>query len=113
MLNKNFLSLNASCPHTWYPNAQRKNRNVILHVGPTNSGKTHHALKQLESSSSGIYCGPLRLLAREVANRLNKEKVPIDLITGQETEEVDGAKHKAVTVEMADVTSDYDCAIIE
>ncbi|GFZ08881.1 ATP-dependent RNA helicase [Actinidia rufa] len=113
MLNKNFLSLNASCPHTWYPNARRKNRNVILHVGPTNSGKTHHALKQLESSSSGIYCGPLRLLAREVANRLNKEKVPIDLITGQETEEVDGAKHKAVTVEMADVTSDYDCAIID
>ncbi|GFZ08876.1 ATP-dependent RNA helicase [Actinidia rufa] len=113
MVNKNFLSLNVSCPHTWYPNARRKNRNVILHVGPTNSGKTHHALKQLESSSSGIYCGPLRLLAREVANRLNKEKVPCDLITGQEREEVDGAKHKAVTVEMADVTSDYDCAKLD
>ncbi|CAL5337636.1 hypothetical protein CsSME_00020883 [Camellia sinensis var. sinensis] len=100
-------------PHTWYPCARRKSRNVVLHVGPTNSGKTHHALKQLESSSSGVYCGPLRLLAWEVAKRLNKAKVPCDLITGQEREEVDGAQHKAVTVEMADVTSDYDCAVID
>lgn len=100
-------------PHTWYPIARRKKRNVILHVGPTNSGKTYHALKQLELSSSGIYCGPLRLLAWEVAKRLNKAKVPCDLITGQEKEVVDGAKHKAVTVEMADVTSDYDCAVID
>ncbi|XP_052208534.1 ATP-dependent RNA helicase SUV3, mitochondrial isoform X2 [Diospyros lotus] len=100
-------------PHTWYLNARRKKRNVVLHVGPTNSGKTHQALKQLESSSSGIYCGPLRLLAWEVAKRLNKAKVPCDLITGQEREEVDGAKHKAVTVEMADVAHDYDCAIVD
>ncbi|XP_010256133.1 PREDICTED: ATP-dependent RNA helicase SUV3, mitochondrial isoform X6 [Nelumbo nucifera] len=71
-------------PHTWYPNARRKKRNIILHVGPTNSGKTHHALKQLERSSSG-----------------------------QEKEEIDGAKHKSVTVEMADVTSDYHCAVID
>ncbi|KAG8658689.1 DExH-box ATP-dependent RNA helicase DExH16, mitochondrial isoform X2 [Manihot esculenta] len=100
-------------PHTWYPKARKKRRKVILHVGPTNSGKTHNALKQLESSPSGIYCGPLRLLAWEVAKRLNKANVPCDLITGQEREEVDGAKHKAVTVEMADVTSDYSCAVVD
>ncbi|XP_059293855.1 ATP-dependent RNA helicase SUV3, mitochondrial isoform X1 [Lycium ferocissimum] len=100
-------------PHTWYPQARKKNRNVFLHVGPTNSGKTYYALKQLESSSSGAYCGPLRLLAWEVAKRLNKSNVPCDLITGQEREEVEGARHKSVTVEMADVASDYDCAIID
>lgn len=100
-------------PHTWYPNARKKQRKVFLHVGPTNSGKTYHALKRLESSSSGVYCGPLRLLAWEVAKRLNKARVPCDLITGQEKDEVDGAKHKAVTVEMADVTSDYECAVID
>lgn len=61
----------------------------------------------------GIYCGPLRLLAWEVAERLNKAKVPCDLLTGQEREEVDGAKHKAVTVEMADVTSNYSCAVVD
>ncbi|XP_010532567.1 PREDICTED: DExH-box ATP-dependent RNA helicase DExH16, mitochondrial isoform X1 [Tarenaya hassleriana] len=102
-----------TCPHLWYPVARKKNRKVILHVGPTNSGKTYQALKQLERSSSGIYCGPLRLLAWEVAKRLNKAMVPCDLITGQEKELVEGAKHKAVTVEMADVTSVYDCAIVD
>lgn len=61
----------------------------------------------------GVYCGPLRLLAWEVAKRLNKANVPCDLITGQEKELVEGANHKAVTVEMADVTSVYDCAIID
>ena len=63
--------------------------------------------------SAGIYCGPLRLLAWEIAKRLNKAKVPCSLITGQERDEVDGAKHKAVTVEMADVSSNYHCAVID
>ncbi|PON80013.1 Helicase, C-terminal [Parasponia andersonii] len=111
--NSKFDFLDLTRPHTWYPNARRKRRKVILHMGPTNSGKTHHALKRLESSASGIYCAPLRLLAWEVAKRLNKAKVPCDLVTGQEKEEVDGAKHKAVTVEMADVTASYDCAVID
>ncbi|CAH8276649.1 unnamed protein product [Arabidopsis lyrata] len=102
-----------TCPHTWYPIARKKKRKVILHVGPTNSGKTYSALKHLEQSSSGVYCGPLRLLAWEVAKRLNKANVPCDLITGQEKDLVEGATHKAVTVEMADVTSVYDCAIID
>ncbi|KAI3837614.1 hypothetical protein MKX03_029739 [Papaver bracteatum] len=100
-------------PHTWYPVARRKKRNVVLHVGPTNSGKTYQALKQLESSSSGLYCGPLRLLAWEVAKKLSKAKVPCDLITGQEREEVEGAKHKSATVEMADLSSDYQCAVVD
>ncbi|GKV42413.1 hypothetical protein SLEP1_g49822 [Rubroshorea leprosula] len=68
----------------WYPTARRKKRKVFLHVGPTNGGKTYHALKQLESSTSG-----------------------------QERDEVDGARHKGVTVEMADVTSHYHCAVID
>ncbi|KAJ1293628.1 hypothetical protein BS78_01G083400 [Paspalum vaginatum] len=100
-------------PHTWYLKAREKKRNVFLHVGPTNSGKTFNALKRLEASSSGVYCGPLRLLAREVAQRLNKVNVPCNLITGQERDEIEGAKHSSVTVEMADVTTDYQCAVID
>ncbi|XP_052147424.1 ATP-dependent RNA helicase SUV3, mitochondrial [Oryza glaberrima] len=100
-------------PHIWYPNAREKKRNVFLHVGPTNSGKTHNALKRLEASTSGVYCGPLRLLAREVAQRLNKANVPCNLITGQEREEIEGAKHSSVTVEMADMTTEYQCAVID
>ncbi|CAL4919027.1 unnamed protein product [Urochloa decumbens] len=100
-------------PHMWYPKAREKKRNVYLHVGPTNSGKTYNALKRLEASSSGLYCGPLRLLAREVAQRLNKANVPCNLITGQERDEIEGAKHSSVTVEMADVTTEYQCAVID
>lgn len=100
-------------PHTWYPNARSKKRNVFLHVGPTNSGKTYTALKRLESSSSGVYCGPLRLLAWEVAKRLNKANVPCNLVTGQERDAIDGAMHSSVTVEMVDVTAEYQCAIID
>lgn len=48
-----------------------------------------------------------------MAKRLNKANVPCDMITGQEREEIDDAKHKAMTVEMADVTSDYHCAVID
>lgn len=100
-------------PHTWYPLARKKKRNVVLHVGPTNSGKTYQALKKLVLSSSGVYCGPLRLLAWEVAERLNKENVPCSLITGQEREEIAGAEHRAMTVEMADVTREYKCGVID
>jgi len=60
-----------------------------------------------------VYCGPLRLLAREVAQRLNKINVPCNLITGQERDEIEGAKHTSVTVEMAEVTTEYQCAVID
>lgn len=102
-----------TCPHTWYPIARKKKRRVLLHVGPTNSGKTYNALKQLQLSSSGIYCGPLRLLAWEVADKLIKTNVPCSLITGQERKEIDGAKHVAMTVEMADISREYECAVID
>ncbi|KAK9086927.1 hypothetical protein Syun_029321 [Stephania yunnanensis] len=73
-------------------------------------------LRQFSSSSkdSGkLDFTDLTLLAWEVAKRLNKANVPCDLITGQEREEIEGAKHKSVTVEMADVASDYQCAVID
>jgi hypothetical protein len=35
-------------------------------------------------SRSGVYCGPLRLLACEVSDRMNAEGLPCRLVTGQE-----------------------------
>ncbi|KAL8479813.1 hypothetical protein ACS0TY_026671 [Phlomoides rotata] len=80
MQNRNFTdwSTNIRRPHTWYPVARRKKKKVTLHVGPTNRGKTYHALKQLELSSSGIHCGPLRLLAWEIAHQQEIENLPKD-----------------------------------
>ncbi|PIL22347.1 hypothetical protein GSI_15035 [Ganoderma sinense ZZ0214-1] len=50
-------------------------RKFIMHVGPTNSGKTHNALRALAASKRGVYAGPLRLLAFEIFDRLNKGQI--------------------------------------
>lgn len=46
-------------------------RKFILHLGPTNSGKTHSALKEFTSAGNGIYCSPLRMLAGEIYRKTN------------------------------------------
>lgn len=54
-------------PQTWYPAARAMApRSLVAHLGPTNSGKTHAALAALAAAPSGVFCGPLRLLACEV-----------------------------------------------
>jgi ATP-dependent RNA helicase SUPV3L1/SUV3 len=62
-------------PAEQYPRARTINRKIIMHVGPTNSGKTHHALRALAAAKSGVYAGPLRLLAHEIWERLNKGQI--------------------------------------
>lgn len=57
-------------------------RTIHYHAGPTNSGKTHNALQALMKARSGLYCGPLRLLAVEIHERINAEGVLCNLLTG-------------------------------
>lgn len=72
--------------------ARSMNRNFHLHMGPTNSGKTYSALKALSKAKTGVYAGPLRLLAHEVWERINLGTVggmdgkgrPCNLLTGEE-----------------------------
>lgn len=64
-----------SYPVDLYPEARSIRRKFIMHVGPTNSGKTHMALRALAAAESGVYAGPLRLLAHEVWERLNKGQI--------------------------------------
>lgn len=54
--------------------AVRYRHPLPLPAGPTNSGKTHTALQRLQGAKSGVYCGPLRLLAMEV-RRLRRAAV--------------------------------------
>src|SRR6187399_1468732 len=59
---------------------------VTAVLGPTNTGKTHLAIERMLAHSSGIIGLPLRLLAREVYNKV-AEKVgaaAVALITGEE-----------------------------
>ena len=100
-------------PGKWYPLARTMKREIILHVGPTNSGKTHAAMERLKKSSSGAYCSPLRLLAWEISETLNKYGTKCDLVTGQELKRVEDAAHVACTVEMVDVNKVVDCAVID
>lgn len=83
-----------------------------MHVGPTNSGKTHSALQHLQSSNSGIYLGPLRLLANEIHERLS-QKIPCNLITGEQRIINPSVQHYACTVEMALLNQEFDVAIID
>ena len=53
-------------PETEFPQTRGMQRHFILHVGPTNCGKTYHALERLKEASCGVYLGPLRLLALEI-----------------------------------------------
>ena len=54
-----------------YPEARAIQRKIVFHAGPTNSGKTHHALERFLTAKTGIYCGPLKLLASEVFHKSN------------------------------------------
>ena len=102
-------------PTEWYPNARAIQREIHLHVGPTNSGKTYHALKRLEESGNGIYAGPLRLLAYEVYSRFNSKGIPCILMTGDDVRmgEGTGAELSSHTVEMVDCGRNVDVAVID
>jgi ATP-dependent RNA helicase SUPV3L1/SUV3 len=59
---------------------------VTAVLGPTNTGKTHLAIERMLAHSSGIIGLPLRLLAREVYNKIVDRAGPesVALITGEE-----------------------------
>ncbi|CEP11137.1 hypothetical protein [Parasitella parasitica] len=101
-------------PSEWFPEARQMKRKIILHVGPTNSGKTYRALKRLEGAESGIYCGPLRLLAHEIFEKMNQNGVACNLLTGEERREISPfAPLTSSTVEMASLNKTMDVAVID
>ncbi|KPI91178.1 PREDICTED: ATP-dependent RNA helicase SUV3 homolog, mitochondrial [Papilio xuthus] len=128
-------------PANWYPQARHLNRKIVFHAGPTNSGKTYHALERFLTAKSGVYCGPLKLLATEIYHKSNSKGTPCDLITGEErrhatqyqtlTENIETdnstetenyllsepeltpSSHVACTVEMTSLNDTYEVAIID
>lgn len=78
----------------------RTGQTLILHLGPTNSGKTYLALQRLAEAGSGWYLAPLRLLAYEVFETLNRDGIRCNLLTGEESIPVPGAQITASTIEM-------------
>lgn len=104
-------------PSFWYVDAREIKRKIIYHAGPTNSGKTYSALKRFQEGDSGIYCGPLKLLANEVYIKANNSGRKCDLVTGEERKFGDESgkqsDHMACTVEMANLEKTYDVAVLD
>ena len=63
-----------------------QNSRVTAVLGPTNTGKTHYAIERMLSHRTGVIGLPLRLLAREVYDRIVAIKGPsvVAMITGEE-----------------------------
>src|SRR5712675_2255420 len=85
---------------------------VTAVLGPTNTGKTHLAIERMLGHSSGIIGLPLRLLAREVYNkvaaRVGAEAVA--LVTGEEKIKLPSPRYWVSTVEA--MPRDLDVAFV-
>jgi ATP-dependent RNA helicase SUPV3L1/SUV3 len=69
-----------------FANERAPGSGVTAVLGPTNTGKTHLAIERMLAHSSGVIGLPLRLLAREVYNKIAARAGAdaVALITGEE-----------------------------
>jgi ATP-dependent RNA helicase SUPV3L1/SUV3 len=90
-------------------------RNVTAVLGPTNTGKTHLAIERMLGHETGMIGLPLRLLAREVydriASRIGADKVA--LVTGEEKIRPENARYWVSTVEAMPREIDVDFLAID
>src|SRR5262245_15473260 len=90
-------------------------RNVTAVLGPTNTGKTHLAIERMLGHDTGLIGLPLRLLAREVydkiAARVGVDKVA--LITGEEKIKPESPRYYVCTVEAMPREADVDFLAID
>jgi ATP-dependent RNA helicase SUPV3L1/SUV3 len=96
-----------------YSTSYGRNIRYVLHIGETNTGKTHHALEKMKEATSGLYLAPLRLLALEVYDKLNSEGTACSLKTGEEEKVVSNAQHISCTVEMFHEKDFYEVIVID
>jgi ATP-dependent RNA helicase SUPV3L1/SUV3 len=87
---------------------------VTAVLGPTNTGKTHLAIERMCAHSSGLIGFPLRLLAREVYDRVVKIKGPkeVALVTGEERIVPPGARWFLSTAESMPLDQGRDFAFV-
>ncbi|CUH76224.1 helicase-related protein [Tropicibacter naphthalenivorans] len=76
-------------------------KRIAAVLGPTNTGKTHYAIERMLGYRSGIIGLPLRLLAREVYDKIVGLKGPsvVALVTGEERIVPPRAQYWVCTVE--------------
>ncbi len=74
---------------------------VVAVLGPTNTGKTHYAIERMLGYRTGVIGLPLRLLAREVYDKIVAIRGPsvVALVTGEERIVPPRAQYWVCTVE--------------
>jgi ATP-dependent RNA helicase SUPV3L1/SUV3 len=74
---------------------------IVAVLGPTNTGKTHYAIERMLGYRTGIIGLPLRLLAREVYDRIVALRGPslVALVTGEERIVPERTQYWVCTVE--------------
>jgi ATP-dependent RNA helicase SUPV3L1/SUV3 len=108
---RNLAEVSIRRPAEEFPWARKLRRKIIMHVGPTNSGKTHHALRALAAARTGIYAGPLRLLAHEIWERLNLGQIaPLGVETEQPKPISSSSDTKVTTTTVNPTTPDASIA---
>ncbi len=92
--------------------ARARGHGVTAVLGPTNTGKTHLAIERMLGHSSGIIGLPLRLLAREVYNRVVERAggEAVALVTGEEKIKPPNPRYWVATVEA--MPRDLDVAFV-
>jgi len=83
---------------------------VTAVLGPTNTGKTHYAIERMLAHRTGVIGLPLRLLAREVYDRIVKARGPsvVALVTGEERIVPERVQYWVATTEaMPEVGADF------
>jgi ATP-dependent RNA helicase SUPV3L1/SUV3 len=90
-------------------------RRVIAVLGPTNTGKTHLAVERLVGHASGVIGLPLRLLAREIYDRVVRHKgaASVALVTGEEKIVPAHATHFVCTVESMPTDREFDFLAVD
>ncbi|PTV95594.1 ATP-dependent RNA helicase SUPV3L1/SUV3 [Rhodobacter aestuarii] len=79
-------------------------------LGPTNTGKTHYAIERMLAHRTGVIGLPLRLLAREVYDRIVAARGPsvVALVTGEERIVPERAQYWVCTTEaMPELGADF------
>jgi len=83
---------------------------ILALLGPTNTGKTHRAIERMLEHASGMLGLPLRLLAREVYDRITERigEQAVALITGEEKRIPREPRYWVCTVEAMPMSQQVD-----
>ncbi len=96
-------------------NTENRIRNVTAVLGPTNTGKTHLAIERMLGHETGMIGLPLRLLAREVYDKVAARAGAgnVALITGEEKIKPESPRYWICTVEAMPRDVDVDFLAID